>query len=51
MNLVSEADVIPPVDFTDLSRFQHALMVKAVRKAEIMTVSERENMSELSTVD
>ncbi len=51
MNLVSEADVILPVEFTDSSRFQHALMVKTVRNAEIMTVSERENMSVLNTVD
>ncbi len=42
-HLVSEADVIPPLHFTDPSRFQQALMVKAVWDTKVMTVSEREN--------
>ncbi len=42
-HLVSETDVIYPFNFTDLSRFQHALMVKAVWDTKVMTVSEREN--------
>ncbi len=42
-HLVSEADVIPLVHFTDPSRFQQTLIVKAVWDAQVITVSEREN--------
>jgi len=40
MYLVSEADVILPLHITHSSRFQNALMVKAVWDAKVMTVSE-----------
>jgi len=38
-HLVSEADVISPVHFTDSSKLQQTLMVKTVSNAQVMTVS------------
>ncbi len=42
-HLVSEADVISPLHFTDQSRFQQTLIVKTVWDAQVITVSERVN--------